>query len=94
MDESTALEIVMKLVDGVDPRTEKKLPPESPYQDAETIRALFTAVLALKYQQKYKHKDPDKGADKNTATDSATDSATDAGEEAVGGPGSVTPKRS
>ena len=86
MDESTALEIVMKLVDGVDPRTGEKLPPESPYQDAETIRALFTAVLALKYQQKYKHRDPDTGADKNTATD--------AGNEAAGGPGSATPKSS
>lgn len=56
MDESKALDIVMKLADGVDPRTGQTLPPESPYQDPETIRALFMAVLALKYQQKYKNR--------------------------------------
>lgn len=57
MDESKALDIVMKLADGVDPRSGQSLPPESPYQDPETIRALFMAVLALKYQQKYKNQD-------------------------------------
>ena len=51
MDESKALDIVMKLADGMDPRTGQSLPTESPYQDPETIRALFIAVLALKYQQ-------------------------------------------
>lgn len=78
MDESKALEIVMKLVDGVNPRTGESLPPESPYQDPETIRALFTAVLALKYQQKYKRKDADKNA----------------GKDSNGGPGSDSPKSS
>ena len=57
MDESKALDIVMKLADGMDPRTRQSLPPESPYQDPETIRALFMAVLALKYQQKYKNQE-------------------------------------
>jgi hypothetical protein len=57
MDESKALDIVMRLADGVDPRTGAPLPAESPYQDPETIRALFMAVLALKYQQKYKKND-------------------------------------
>ena len=69
MDESRALEIVMKLVDGVHPRTGESLPPESPYQDPETIRALFTAVLALKYQQKYKHKDSTNEADNKPGSD-------------------------
>lgn len=58
MDESKALDIVMRLADGVDPRTGATLPAESPYQDPETIRALFMAVLALKYQQKYKKHGP------------------------------------
>ena len=57
MDENKALDIIMKLADGVDPRTGETLPAESPYQHPETLRALFMAVLALKYQQKYKNKD-------------------------------------
>lgn len=70
MDESKALEIVMKLVDGVNPRTGESLPPESPYQDPETTGALFTAVLALKYQQKYKRKDSKKEAGNKPGGDS------------------------
>ena len=54
MEEQKALEIVMQLADGVDPKTGSPLPPESPYQEPETIRALFMAVLALKYQLKHK----------------------------------------
>ena len=58
MDEGKALDIVMKLMDGLDPRTGDELPPESPYQHPDTIRALFMAVLALKYQQKHKIEGP------------------------------------
>ncbi len=57
MDESKAVDIVMKLADGVDPRTGQSLAPESPYQVPETIRVLFMAVPALKYQQKYKNQE-------------------------------------
>lgn len=56
MDEHKALKIVMDLADGVDPQSGNTLPPESPYQNPETIRALFAATLALKYQIKYKNK--------------------------------------
>ena len=58
MDEGKALDIVMKHMDGLDPRAGNELPPESPYQHPDTIRALFMAVLVLKYQQKHKNKDP------------------------------------
>jgi len=54
MEEQKALEIVMQLADGVDPKTGTPLPTESTYQDPQTIRALFMAVLALKYQIKHK----------------------------------------
>lgn len=54
MDEQKALDLIMKLADGVDPRTGAALPAESPYQDAETLRALFMAILALKFQLKHK----------------------------------------
>ncbi len=54
MDEQKALDIIMKLADGVDPRTGATLPAESPYQDPDTLRALFMAVLALKFQLKHK----------------------------------------
>ncbi len=54
MEEQRALEIVMQLADGVDPKTGSALPPESPYQDPDTIRALFMAILALKFQIKHK----------------------------------------
>ena len=57
MDESKALDIVMRPADGADPRAGAPLPAESPYQNPETIRALFMAVPALKSQQKYKEND-------------------------------------
>lgn len=54
MEEQKALDIVMKLADGVNPETGAALSAESPYQHPETIRALFMAVLALKFQIKHK----------------------------------------
>ena len=54
MEEQKALDIIMRLADGVNPKTGEPLPAESPYQDPETLRALFMAVLALKFQQKHK----------------------------------------
>ena len=56
MKEQKALEIVMKLADGLDPESGESLPKDSPYNNPDVIRALFMAVLALKYQIKYKDK--------------------------------------
>jgi len=44
---SKALEIVRALADGTYPYTGEVYPAESPYQNAETVRALFTAINAL-----------------------------------------------
>ena len=47
MEVSRALEIVRALADGTDPYTGEVYPADSPYQNAETVRALFTAIDAL-----------------------------------------------
>jgi hypothetical protein len=54
MDTSKALEIVRALADGTDPYTGEVYPPESPYQNAETVRALFTAIDALERAERRK----------------------------------------
>ncbi|MEW6281053.1 MAG: helix-turn-helix domain-containing protein [Candidatus Eremiobacterota bacterium] len=45
-----AREIVRLLADGFDPYTGQALPPASPYQNADTVRALFLALDALESQ--------------------------------------------
>jgi len=47
MDCNTALKIVQTLSDGIDPVTGEVFPADSPYQNAQTVRALFTAIDAL-----------------------------------------------
>jgi hypothetical protein len=47
MEVSKALGIVRALADGTDPYTGEVYPAESPYQNAETVRALFTAIDAV-----------------------------------------------
>ena len=47
MDYSTALGILRRLSDGVDPTTGEMFPSGSPYQQPEIIRALFTAIEVL-----------------------------------------------
>ena len=44
---SEALRIVQALADGRCPFTDQRLPPDSPYQHADVVRALFIAVRAL-----------------------------------------------
>ncbi len=39
--------IIRSLADGRDPATGEQFPPSSPYQQADTVRALFTALEAL-----------------------------------------------
>jgi len=47
METSRALEIIRALSDGVDPYTGEVFGEDSPYQKADTVRALFVAVNAL-----------------------------------------------
>lgn len=47
MEEDKALEIIRALADGSDPYTGEVFGAESPYQNAQTVRALFTAIDAL-----------------------------------------------
>lgn len=47
MTASEALQIVQSLADGRCPITGRTLPAESPYQQAEVVRALHVAVRAL-----------------------------------------------
>ena len=47
MNVQESLRIISRLADGYHPATNQPLPPGSIYQDAEIIRALFAASLAL-----------------------------------------------
>jgi len=48
MELERAIEIVKKLADGIDPFSGKRFPSSSPYQQADTIRALHLALEGLK----------------------------------------------
>ncbi len=47
MELDHAKEIIQALADGVDPYTGDHFPPDSPYQRADTVRALFMALDAM-----------------------------------------------
>lgn len=47
MNEAEALHVVESLANGVNPETGEQYPPESPYQRARVVRALFAAKEAL-----------------------------------------------
>ena len=47
-----AISIIKVLSDGVDPYTGEQYPADSPYQSADTVRALVVAIAALEKQQK------------------------------------------
>ena len=47
MDTARAIEIVRALADGRDPATGHQFPPDSPYQQADTVRALHVALEAM-----------------------------------------------
>lgn len=48
MENERALQILIRLADGVHPVTGEKFSPDSPYQEADTVRALYAAILALR----------------------------------------------
>lgn len=47
MNHAEALTVVRSLANGVDPATGEVFAADSPYQRADTVRALFTAAQAL-----------------------------------------------
>jgi len=47
MELDRAKEIIRSLADGRDPATGQQFPPESPYQQADTVRALYMALESL-----------------------------------------------
>jgi hypothetical protein len=47
MDPKRTIEILRALADGRDPATGAPFPPDSPYQQADTVRALHAALDAL-----------------------------------------------
>ena len=47
MEAERAIEIVQTLADGVDPYSGERFPPSSPYQQADTVRALHLALEGL-----------------------------------------------
>ena len=51
MNPSSALHIVESLANGVDPETGEIYPPDSPYQRAPIVRALFAAREALVHSE-------------------------------------------
>ena len=51
MELDRAIEIVQSLADGMDPYSGERFPPDSPYQQADTVRVLH---MALEGQAKLK----------------------------------------
>jgi len=47
MNQTEALSVVRSLANGVDPESGEVFPSESPYQRAQTVRALYEAATAL-----------------------------------------------
>ena len=47
MKGSRARDILQSLVGGIDPKTGAELPPDSPLQDSDVLRALLAGVTAL-----------------------------------------------
>jgi hypothetical protein len=58
MEALKAAEIIRALAEGRDPITGEKFPPDSPYQQADTVRALFVALEVLKRQKHVRVKRP------------------------------------
>ena len=54
MDINKSLEIIHALANGIDPHTGEEYSADSPYQQPETIRALFMAMQALQRTKKTK----------------------------------------
>ncbi len=58
MEAQKAAEIIRILADGRNPATGEAFPPDSPYQQADTVRALFVALEVLNRQKHVRVKRP------------------------------------
>lgn len=56
MNQAEALSVVRSLANGIDPASGELFPPESPYQRAETVRALFAAAEALERAEQFERR--------------------------------------
>jgi hypothetical protein len=56
MNQAEALGIVRSLANGVDPASGEVFAPDSPYQRADTVRALFQAVEALERSEQFERR--------------------------------------
>jgi len=52
MELEKTISIIKALAEGIDPFTGEQYPSDSPYQIADTVRALGVAIKALEKQQK------------------------------------------
>ncbi|MBU9721643.1 MULTISPECIES: hypothetical protein [Bacillaceae] len=52
MEIKKAIEVVTLLADGIDPHTGEVFPHVSPFQDPDTVRALFLAIKGLEQLEK------------------------------------------
>lgn len=53
MNHAEALGIVRALANGIDPASGEVFAPDSPYQRADTVRALFAATQALERAERF-----------------------------------------
>jgi hypothetical protein len=63
MDPTRAREILRSLAEGINPQTGIAFPPDSPYQQADTVRALYMALEAMgkgSMPRKPRELDPDR----------------------------------
>lgn len=58
MELDRAKEIIQALADGVDPYTGERFPADGPYQRADTVRALYTALEALEKPKRIRNPRP------------------------------------
>ena len=58
MEIEKAKDVIRALADGCDPATGEQFPPGSPYQQAETVRALFVALEALERRSRVRAERP------------------------------------
>jgi len=52
MPTDNPIEILLALAHGIDPKTGEVLPPQSPYQNPDVIRALFDGIRALEEKER------------------------------------------
>jgi hypothetical protein len=52
MEKGKVLTIIKRLADGIDPYSGELFPTDSPYQNPDTVRALYEAIKILERSQK------------------------------------------